>query len=236
MNISNWQKWQTYRSDRSTPPWIKVYRNLLSNPEWVGLSDSEKGQLVSIWILGADKSGTIPDDPALIQKMCMLENAPDINRFAELGFLEPIGRHDDNHVATKPPQVDAADKTRLDKTRLDKSKDITATPSPITRTKYTIEFGLFWDSYPGHRRGNKKKAFQNWKKIDPATYDEITNNVAQRKMQDATWLESNGKFIPHAERFLSGERWEEDWVEKSHYSDVTQKNIGNWQGIGDLND
>jgi hypothetical protein len=235
MKISKWDTWQTYRSDRSTPPWIKVYRNLLSNPEWVSLSDSEKGQLVSMWILGADKSGTIPDDPRLIQKMCMLDDAPDIAKFADLGFLEPQECHGDNQVVTKTPHSDAADKTRLDKTRLDK-KDHSVISVPAGKEKYSIEFGLFWDTYPSHRRGNKKKAFEHWKKIPDDLYDEITNHVAARKSQDAKWIESNGKYIPHAERFLSGERWEEGWIQESKFSDVTQKNLSNWANIGDLND
>ena len=46
MKVSGWAKWQTFRTDRGTPPWIKVHRNLFSNPEWVSLSDAERGQLV----------------------------------------------------------------------------------------------------------------------------------------------------------------------------------------------
>ena len=87
MKIRNWDKWQTFRKDRSTPPWLKLHRNLLSNPEWVSLSDSEKGQLVSIWILASDKNGSIPDDPGLIKKMAILDSEPNINKFIELGFL-----------------------------------------------------------------------------------------------------------------------------------------------------
>ena len=88
LRIKNWSLWQTYRKDRGTPPWIKIYRNLLSNPEWVSLTDSEKGQLTSIWILAADKGGAIPDDPVVIQKMCMLDTAPNINKFIDLGFVD----------------------------------------------------------------------------------------------------------------------------------------------------
>ena len=90
MRIKNWKKWQTYRKDRGTPPWIKIYRNLFSNSEWAVLSDSEKGQLVSIWILAADKDGKIPSDSKIIQKMCMLDNEPNIQKFKELGFLVDI--------------------------------------------------------------------------------------------------------------------------------------------------
>lgn len=87
MHINNWDKWQSFRKDRGTPPWIKVHRNLLSNTEWVSLSDKEKGHLISIWILAADRNGEIPDDPSMIMRMAMLEQKPNINKFIELGFI-----------------------------------------------------------------------------------------------------------------------------------------------------
>ena len=87
IKIQNWEKWQTYRTDRGTPPWIKVHRNLFSNQEWAILTDSEKGQLVSLWILAADKGGIIPADPEMLKKLCMLDNPPDIDKFMELNFL-----------------------------------------------------------------------------------------------------------------------------------------------------
>ena len=88
IKIKNWEKWQSYRKDRGTPPWIKIHRNLMSNPEWAVLSDSEKGQLVSMWIVAADKGGVIPADKNIIRKICQLDEAPNVNKFIELGFLD----------------------------------------------------------------------------------------------------------------------------------------------------
>ncbi len=107
MDITNWSKWQTYRKDRGTPPWIKVYRNLLSNQEWVGLSDSEKGQLVSIWILAADRGGEVPDNSKTIQKMCMLDDAPDLPKFVSLGFLTPTCQPSGDQLVTMNDNSDA---------------------------------------------------------------------------------------------------------------------------------
>ena len=87
LKIKNWSKWQTYRSDRGQPPWIKLHRCLMRNPEWVALSDAERGQLVGIWLLAADHDGAIPASTDLIQKLCYLETKPNINKFIELGFI-----------------------------------------------------------------------------------------------------------------------------------------------------
>ena len=87
LKIRNWEKWQSYRKDRGQPPWIKIHRCVMRNPEWVGLSDAERGQLVAIWLLAADNNGTIPASPLIIRKLCYLDNDPDINKFKELGFI-----------------------------------------------------------------------------------------------------------------------------------------------------
>lgn len=110
MKVAKWDKWQTFRKDRGTPPWIKVYRNLMTNEAWVSLTDAEKGQLVSIWILAADKDGSIPDNPAVIQRMAMLDSKPNINKFIELEFLTTNCQPDDNHVVTTCREVDAPEK------------------------------------------------------------------------------------------------------------------------------
>ena len=125
MKVSNWDKWQTFRKDRGTPPWIKVYRNLLSNEEWVELSDSEKGQLVSIWLLAADKNGEIPSSPKMVQRMAMLDKLPNISKFKELGFLNDDDNHmvttcqpHDNHELNLCPQVDAPEESRVEERRV----------------------------------------------------------------------------------------------------------------------
>jgi hypothetical protein len=224
ISISNWDKWQTFRKDRGTPSWIKVHRSLFSNPEWSVLSDSEKGQLLSIWLLAADKNGTVPLEPKLIQKMCMLDDAPNINRFIDLGFLLPSG----NHVVTSRPadgdQVVA--QSREEESREEESREeeivIPSRPVKPVTINYTQEFLLFWKEYPSSRRGNKKRAFANWKKIDPSLYALIINHVTQRKTEDTNWLKEGGAFIIHAEGFLSGDRWEDSWSVDSGLSEKTE--------------
>jgi len=88
LRIRNWDKWQTYRSDRGLPPWIKVHRQILRNPEWVSLTDAQRGQLLAIWILAADRCGEIPADPKVLKILCHLEHDPDIDLLIRLGFID----------------------------------------------------------------------------------------------------------------------------------------------------
>jgi hypothetical protein len=88
LKIRNWEKWQSYRRDRGQPPWIKVHREVMRNPEWVMLTDAQRGQLVGIWLLAADRDGVIPASPKLIQKLCYMDSEPDLQVFINLGFIE----------------------------------------------------------------------------------------------------------------------------------------------------
>jgi len=56
--------------------------------EWVSLTDAQRGQLVAIWLLGADHNGVIPASPSIIKKLCHLDTEPDLKLFMEHGFID----------------------------------------------------------------------------------------------------------------------------------------------------
>jgi len=111
MKVHNWSKWQTYRRDRGQPPWIKVHREVMRKPEWVALSDAQRGQLLAIWLLAADNDGKIPDDPDVISKLCFLTTPLNLNHFIELGFIDakttPKRRQRDATATAERRQRDA---------------------------------------------------------------------------------------------------------------------------------
>ena len=59
LRIRNWSKFQHYSQRR--PPWIKLYREILDDPQWHGLSgDSAKG-LIMLWLIASEEDGFLPD-------------------------------------------------------------------------------------------------------------------------------------------------------------------------------
>ncbi len=107
LKVNDWEEHQSYRRDRPPPPWIKVHRRVFMSRKWAMLSDSEKGQLVSIWILAADRDGMIPDDANVIRKMAGLDDTPNIQKFIDLGLMTPDGRQDDVNVTSVGAKSDA---------------------------------------------------------------------------------------------------------------------------------
>jgi len=137
LKINNWEKWQTYRKDRGQPPWIKIHRRIMRNPEWVSLSDSERGQLVAIWLLAADHDGVIPASPDLIQKLCFMTEPPNINKFIELDFILSSGCQDGVKMASNgcqydTPKAEAKAETEEERPALAHNDDI---PIPLAEKK-----------------------------------------------------------------------------------------------------
>lgn len=91
LTIKNWQKFQRYRRDRGTPPWIALHRSLQRDPEWIVLTSEERGWLVDIWMLAAERDGQFPANPTLIQRLCAMNSAPDLGKLAH--FIEGMDVH-----------------------------------------------------------------------------------------------------------------------------------------------
>lgn len=132
LRIANWSRWQSYRKDRGQPPWIKLHRCVMRNPEWVSLSDAQRGQLVVIWLLAADHDGAIPASSSTIRKLCHMDADPDLELFASLGFIEP-----DANVTPERRQADAnvTHQSRVEESRIGNQE-----PNITTSQQHFIEY------------------------------------------------------------------------------------------------
>lgn len=139
LQCRNWDHWQTYRRDRNPPPWIKVHRRLLQDLEWSMLTDAEKGQLVSIWILAADRDGKVPSYPQVLQRLLGLETEPNISKFMELGFLAPCGRQTDANVTSTRRQTDAPEAEAEEINRGEEEHTTPKSPSDLSTDPSTSD-------------------------------------------------------------------------------------------------
>ena len=62
MKIKNWAKFQHFKDRR--PPWVKLYRDILDDPDWHELDAEAAKVLVSLWLLASEdetQEGNLPD-------------------------------------------------------------------------------------------------------------------------------------------------------------------------------
>jgi len=216
IKIVNWKRWQSYRKDRPDwrPTWIKLHRVLLRNPEWVNLSDAERGQLVCIWLLAADFEGRVPADPHMVASLCYLDEEPDFQTFQDLGFIEgwvtPANQTEPLANQTEPVVA----QNRIEENRLRKKDPPYTPPLPTKRNQLARDNGFdeFWLAYP--RKVGKGAARRCWKRIRPDAElkQKILNSLASHTYSH-DWSRDYGRFIPHPATFLNQERWDDELTE-----------------------
>lgn len=189
LRIRNWDKWQSYRKDRGQPPWIKLHRELLRNPEWVLLTDAQRGQLVVIWLLAADRNGVIPASPKLIQKLGLMDEEPDIKLFIEHGFIErgvsaaSPRRQDDRTESDTETEADT-DIGKSIKKRIPKDFSISQRVREWAKEKGHNNLDVHYENFKlaaeakGYQYVDWDKAFMgairsNWAKVEADAYDPL---------------------------------------------------------------
>ena len=138
IRITNWRRWQSYRSDRGQPPWIKVHRCTMRNPEWVSLEDSARGQLICIWMLAADHDGVIVTPAHLdtlekiaehIKQVCCMSNSPDLQAFINLRFIDKWRQSDAKPTPSRrqhdAPETETETETEVDNSHAPGREDTT---------------------------------------------------------------------------------------------------------------
>jgi hypothetical protein len=210
LKIRNWNKWQTYRADRGQPPWIKIHRRLMRNPEWVALTDAERGQLVSMWLLAADHDGVIPASTDLIQKLCYMESKLNLNKFIELGFISQNGVN----LASEWRQPDQPEA----KAEADKNKE------------YSVDFLKFYSEYPNKKE--KQKAYKKWNTLKKEKKLPSLDNILSSIQQQKRWRQNaNGEFRPewkHPATWLNNGCWDDECETSKKI--LTGKDALEWDG------
>jgi len=158
--------------------------------EWIELTDAERGQLVSIWMLAADREGVIPASAAIIKKLCFLDTEPDLERFINLGFIE----HDDSMASAR--RQDDADMTAQNRKEENRTRERDA------------KFAQFWEAHP--KKKNKGQAEKAWAKISPDIYEKILTALEVAK-KSRDWLKDDGKWIPYPASWLNAKGWEDEY-------------------------
>lgn len=104
IHIRNWEKFQHFKDRR--PPWIKIYRELLDDPEWYELPDKAAKVLVMLWLVASEdehRTGTLPCLKKLAFRLRMTE--PQLNQI--LTSLSHWLVQDDINMISQRYQVDA---------------------------------------------------------------------------------------------------------------------------------
>lgn len=150
MRIKNWAKFQHFKDRR--PPWVKLYRDILDDPDWHELDAEAAKILVMLWLLASEdetQEGRLPDAKHIAFRLRLPINK--VNQ--ALTKLDHWLYHDDINAISERYQVGLPE---------------TETETKKERETDTEEDGFdeFWLIY--EKKGNKMQAQKSWKKLKPS--------------------------------------------------------------------
>jgi len=161
IRIKNWSKHQHFK-DR-TPPWIKLYREILDDPDWHDLDGDDAKLLIGLWLIASEDEthqGTLPDLRKLAFRLRMKESQLN-QQLTKLSHW--LIRDDINVISDGCPVV--SPETETEKRQSAKYVD------------QENQFSEFWELY-GKKTG-KVNARRNWDKLNPdkQLFDEIISGL-----------------------------------------------------------
>jgi len=177
MRIKNWQQFQHFKDRR--PPWIKLYRDLLDDPDWHGLTGDDAKTLVMLWLVASEsegKDGALPELRKLSFRLRTTEKA----LRAQLQRLTTWLIHDDIKVISERYQGDTPETETETETE---AESIAPTRQAGRSRKYPVEFDYDAEKIQGLTAGQKDR----WQQAYPAV--DVDQEV--RKAQE--WLAANPK-------------------------------------------
>ena len=85
IHIVGWEAMQHYKKPK--PPWIKVYRDILNEYDFMNLTVDLKYTLFALWLLAAETDNSIIDDEEYIRDRLRLTEVPDLDKLVEAGYI-----------------------------------------------------------------------------------------------------------------------------------------------------
>lgn len=91
--IRNWNKFQHFKDRR--PPWIKLYRDLLDDPDWHELDPMAGKYLTALWLIASENDGELPDLKKLAFRLRLTQKQvssilSSLSHWLEQGDITPI--------------------------------------------------------------------------------------------------------------------------------------------------
>jgi len=224
-SVKNFERFQHYK-DRS-PPWIKLYNELLDDYSFGLLPDASKLHLVAIWLLASRSNNRIPHDPGWIAKRISATEKVDLELLRVSGFIEVHGAR--KTPASRKPDADPERESETEaETEKEDSSAVADARAPVLkgRKNYTPQFEAFWHDYPTDALMSKSKAFEKWQRLsapDRAAAHAALPGFRAHCAKDLTYRPV------HAERFLSQRRFD-GFVEAARAAMPDDSLRGQWGG------
>src|SRR5690606_37903788 len=185
LSIKNWAKFQHFK-DRS-PPWIKLYRDLLDDLQWHELDPAASKVLVMLWLIASENDGNLPDIEEIAFRLRMPEQdvlalLPKLSHWIEGDWDTVISPryHDDTPGDIKPISLARSRETETEGETETETEGETeaaqARPSPRRRVQQASKPDDVpddvWEAFPSVRKAKRAP-------LTPLALDELRSEASK---------------------------------------------------------
>jgi hypothetical protein len=208
MKIKNWAAFQHYK--HRSPPWIRLYKKLLDDPEWFALSGDASKVLAMCWLVGSENFGELPTVPKLAFRFRMAER-----RLIEL--LQELTHWLDLDASTMLAECRQHATTETE-TETEKKEDSSSRPVSAARLnghpiklideKLEAAFSNFYSKYP--RRVSRRDAQKAYIAVRKAgvSHQTIMDGLQRAIKSDSRFREP--KYTPYPASWLNAGGFEDE--------------------------
>lgn len=189
IRVAKWLDYQHYK--QRDPPWVKLHRKLLANPDWFALPDSAARLLPELWLIASERGGALPASRVLAFRL----HRTDAQIIAGLNSLVANGFLEDASGVLAPRLQDASPEERRGET--EQREETT------TSDESDDAFEEVWAACP---RGSKKLARGQYRKAVPS---KVEHAVLLAEWEGAVKSAREIQYVPHLYRWIRDERWQE---------------------------
>ena len=204
--IKGWTKFQHFKDRR--PPWIKLYRDILEDPDWHDLDGDTAKILVALWLIASedeDQNGALPD----VRRIAFRLRLPETKVKQSLNKLSHWLDQDDDIVISSGYQSDAPETETETETEKSKRQIQKTVQCPVSVNPDT------WQDFVQVRKAKK------------AAITESAIKGIEREARKAGWSLEKA-LIECCARGWAG--FKAEWVNKEQNQNKTQHQI-NQEGI-----
>ena len=186
--IKGWAKFQHFKDRR--PPWIKLYREILEDPDWHDLDGDTAKVLVALWLLASedeDQEGKLPDSRRLAFRLRMSETKVT----QALSKLSHWLEQDDIDLISDGYQDDAPETEKRQIKETDKRQSNNGVPQP------TGVSDQVWADFLAHRK-TKKAAVTNTVIAQIVKQAELADWTLEKALQEMCvrgWTGFNAEWV-----------------------------------------
>lgn len=207
LRIKDWNEFQHYKT--RNPPWIKLHKKLLDDPEFHALSGDASKTLAMCWLIASENNGYLPAIEKLAFRL-RIDSTMLAKHLIEL-------KHwlvDDDSLMLAERLRDACLETETETEK----KDNPPNPLSPAQPEPPPDFSEFWKTYPKNLGSevSASKAYELARR-QGATHSEII--IGARIY--AQFVKQNGtdpEFVTQASNWLKEKKWTVDYQLRPSYT------------------